>query len=451
VSSRTRGAARAHHRGLLRAFTAAAPAEDWITINKDYSSQRYVDLDQIMPANVGNLKEVCEIQLSEPTQFSSGLLKVGRTLYVTTPRATYAFDAATCQLRWRQVIDFNQTAAGSFSQRGPGYLDGRIFRGTGDGRMLALDAQTGQVLWDVQGADPTRRESFVAAPIAWQGKVFIGIAASDLGIRGRLMAFDAQTGQELWRFDTTLGTDQGGGFWTSVSLDPQTDEVFGPVSNPYPDYFGDDRPGLNLYTDSVIAVNAATGELNWFYQAVPHDEHDWDLGTPPALYRAQNGTHMLAIAGKDGHVYGLDRGSQALVFKTPATTIENADAPVEPLERPPTRVCPGAFGGAQFNGTAYHPGLGVLYVGMVEWCAYIIKDGGGGCPCSRPAPSRIHTPSLPSPAPRPAVPYPRAGLNRPGAVPPLARRALVRGVTAPALVRATWPSCQFKMATVKYY
>ncbi len=379
---------------LSGAFATADQAEDWITINKDYSSQRYVDLDQITPANVGELKEVCEIQLNQLDWFSSGVLKVGRTLYVTTALATYALDAATCELRWPQVIDAKQPPA-NLKIRGAGYLDGTIFRGTADGRMLALDAQTGQVVWDVQGADPTRQESFVAAPIAWQGKVFIDIGTSDLGVRGRLMAFDAKTGQELWRLDTTLGTDQGGGFWTSVSLDPQTGEVFGPVANPYPDYSGDDRPGPNLYTDSVIAVNAATGGLNWFYQAIPHDEYDWDLGTPPTLYRAQNGTDMLAIAGKDGHVYGLDRGSQALVFKTPAATIANVDAPPE---QTPKLVCPGALGGAQWNGTAYHPGMGALYIqnglDVARHCADG-EAGGGAAGRDRPLPggqagSRAH-------------------------------------------------------------
>ena len=121
-------------------------ADDWITINKDYSSQRYVDLDQITTKNVRDLKEVCEIRLNEPVWFSSGLLKVGRTLYVTTIRATYAFDAASCDLRWRRVVEFTRTIA-AYQSRGPGYLDGKIFRGTIDGRVIALDASTGRVLW----------------------------------------------------------------------------------------------------------------------------------------------------------------------------------------------------------------------------------------------------------------------------------------------------------------
>ena len=154
-----------------RADGVAPLTDNWITINKDYSGQRYVDLDQITPRNVDSLKEVCEIRLNEPNLFSSGLLKVGRTLYVGTSRFTYAFDAATCALRWRYVVDFKQTPA-AVTGRGAGYLDGKIFRGTTDGRVIALNANTGQMRWDVQAADPTKAESFVSAPIAWQGKVF---------------------------------------------------------------------------------------------------------------------------------------------------------------------------------------------------------------------------------------------------------------------------------------
>jgi alcohol dehydrogenase (cytochrome c) len=355
--------------------------DEWITVNKDYSSQRYVDLDQIAPANVDDLKEVCEIQLNEPAWFNSGLLMVGRTLYVTTLRATYALDAATCDLRWRYVIDFKGRTA-NLSSRGPAYTDGIIYRGTADGRVIGLNAQTGKVVWDVQSADPNRAETFVSAPIAWNGKVFIGIAVSDSGVRGHIKALDAKTGKELWRFYTIpIGNEPGaetwrnaaqvvpagGGFWSSFSLDPGTNEVFGPVANPYPDYTTPDtRPGDNLYTNSVIALNAATGKLNWFHQATPGDQHDWDLGTPPTLYRTRSGKDILAIAGKDGHVFGIDRESHRLIFKTAGTTIANAG----PVDATLKLVCPGTLGGAQWNGTAYHPGIGVLYSGMVDWCFY---------------------------------------------------------------------------------
>jgi alcohol dehydrogenase (cytochrome c) len=353
----------------------AYAADEWVTVNKDYSSQRYVDLDEITPANVSGLKELCELQLNEPSWFSSGLLMVGRTLYASTLRATYAVDAASCQLRWRSVLEVGRPA--NVSSRGPAYLDGTIFRGTVDGRVIALDAETGKVVWDQQLADPKKGESFVAAPIAWNGKVFIGIAISDLGIRGRMMALDAKTGQELWRFYTvptsiTPGVPSwgGGGFWSTFSLDPVTGEVFGPVANPAPDFDTAVRPGDNLYTNSVIALDAASGRLNWYYQVTPRDDHDWDYGTAPTLYRTRAGREMVAAAGKNGYVLGLDRATRAVVFNTPAEPVSN-NGPI--TWEAPQRVCPGLGGGAQYNGAAYNPELSALYVGMVDWCSYYAK------------------------------------------------------------------------------
>jgi alcohol dehydrogenase (cytochrome c) len=347
-----------------------ADPDDWVTINKDYSSQRYVDLDQINPTNIGHLKEICEIRLNEPIMFSSGLLKVGRTLYVDTGLSTTAFDATTCQLRWRQPIDFERNQVGA-NNRGPAYLDGKIFRGTTDGRLIALDAESGKLLWEAPAADPAKGESFISAPIAWNGRVFIGIAISDLGIAGRLMAFAANTGNELWQFATTLGSPYGGGFWTTYSLDPNTGEVFGPVANPFPDFSR--KPAdkdFTKYTDSVIAVDAAGGNLLWSFQVVARDDHDFDLAAAPTLYRTSNdadGKNMVALAGKSGRVYGIDRDTRLLAFNTPATTLEND---LQPLSKNWTRTCPGVNGGAQFNGAAYHPGTGALYVGMVDFCSW---------------------------------------------------------------------------------
>ena len=359
-----------------------AVAQEWTTINKDYSSQRYVDLDQITPQNVGGLKESCEFQLNEAAWFSSGLLMVDRTLYVDTMRATYAVDATTCELRWRTVLKFGAPA--NISNRGPAYLDGTIFRGTVDGRVVALDAKTGNILWDEQYADPKIGESFVAAPIAWKGKVFIGISISDLGIHGRMLAIDAKTGKEVWRFytvppdsdhtvDTWGGTMKkgvgGGGFWTSFSLDPATNELFIPVANPAPDFDVDIRPGENLYTDSVVSLNPDTGKLNWYHQITAKDDHDWDTSSPPTLYRSRRGKEMVAVADKTGFVTGIDRKTKAVIFHTPGTTILNNG----PLPETLTLTCPGLGGGSQFNGSAYQPEIGALYVGMVDWCSYYAK------------------------------------------------------------------------------
>jgi alcohol dehydrogenase (cytochrome c) len=354
--------------------SAAQPAwraDDWITVNKDYSSQRYVDLDQITPNNVSQLNEVCEINLNEPSWFSSGILKIGRTLYVTTRRMTYAIDGATCKLRWRYVLNDDALKVGNLgndNNRGVAYLDGALFRGTADGRLISLNAKTGQLLWQVQVGNQDKGESIIAAPVAWEGKVFVGIATADLGVRGRVMSFDAKTGAELWHFYTVpeTGPYSGGAFWTSFSLDPTTGEVFAPVSNPFPDWTGDVRPGPNLYTNALLSFNAATGALNWYYQAVPHDIHDWDLGTPAALYSTPDGKNIAAIAGKDGNVYAIDRASHVPLFVTAATTQQN----VGPFGMTPVRACPGGIGGAQFNSTAYDPQLDALYVGMNDWCWY---------------------------------------------------------------------------------
>jgi alcohol dehydrogenase (cytochrome c) len=227
---------------VLLAFAAvlapgafAQTSDDWTTIGKDYSSQRYVGLDQINFANVDRLKEVCEIRLNEPIPFSTGILKVGRTLYVNTGRFTVAFDAATCAKRWRYVVQFVAPTVG-YNNRGSAYLDGKIFRGSPDGQLIALDARTGEKLWSVTAASTKALETLVSAPIAWQGRVFIGIAIGSLPIAGRLMAFSADNGTRLWSFNTTFGALSGGGLWNSYSLDPKTGQVFAPVGNPHPTF-----------------------------------------------------------------------------------------------------------------------------------------------------------------------------------------------------------------------
>jgi alcohol dehydrogenase (cytochrome c) len=347
--------------------------DDWITIDKDYSSQRYVDLDQINPKNVDKLKEVCEIRLNEPIPFSTGILKVGHTLYVNTARFTVAFDAATCAKRWQYIVQFVGHNVGN-NNRGSAYLDGKIFRGAPDGQLIALNARTGEKLWSKETRRPDENyETLVSAPIAWKDKVFIGIALGDLPITGRLMAFDAESGNELWSLNTTLGKEQGGGFWNSYSLDPKTGELFAPVSNPRPDFNRniepDDLRNTQL-TESIIAVNAATGQLNWHVQLVPRDDHDWDVGVPPTLYTV-DGKEMLAATGKNGRVYGIDPTSQEVMFNTPATTMFNDQTPTTDKW---LYVCPGVQGGALFVSTAYDPLTEMLYTGQNDHCSWYIRD-----------------------------------------------------------------------------
>jgi len=358
-----------------------APSGPWMTYNGTYDSQRFSPARQITPANVGTLKRACEAHLGDDGPFHAGILVIGKTLYITTAHTTVALDATNCAIRWRHVYTPQQAEVYAVN-RGLAYLDGRVFRGTADGRVFALDARTGKQLWMVKKGDPLNGEFFSSAPIAWKGRVFIGAAGSDWGIRGFVMALDARTGDEVWRFHTIpMGADAGadswqkpesaehggGAQWTSYTLDTHTGELFVPVGNPAPDYAPDWRPGANLYTDSIVVLDALSGKLKWYHQFESNDGLDYDLGAAPALYTGARGNKLIAAGSKDGNLYGIDRATHKVLFKTPVTTIKNGG------NRPPPDgiACPGPLGGVEWNGPAVDPGTRSIYVGTVDFCQEI--------------------------------------------------------------------------------
>jgi len=364
-------------------LAAAAPAEpslglQWPNYNNQLSGVRYSTLKEITPANAARLGEVCRLQIDGPTAFTAGLIVVDGTIYTNTARETVAIDAVTCRLKWKHTYapDEEEVVA---STRGPAVLDGRVFRGTGDGRLIALDAATGKLLWKNVLGNPRIGEFVASAPLAWQGVVFTGVSGSDRGIRGRMMAFDAATGKELWRFYTIpMGKETGaetwqrpetaktggGGVWGAYSLDPATGEIFVPVGNPWPDIDIGYRPGKNLFTNSVVVLDAATGKLKWWYQATPDDPHDLDLAAAPIFYRHKTKDY-LAFGGKDGFLQVLDRDTRKLVFKVPVTTIKNPG--VRPTKEG-THVCPGFAGGVEWNGPALDFPNKLLITPAVDWC-----------------------------------------------------------------------------------
>jgi alcohol dehydrogenase (cytochrome c) len=370
---------------LGRIAPANFSSSQWLGYNNTFDSQRFSPLKEITVTNVGDLKETCELALGDDGSFQSGPLVIGDTLYVTTAHTTVALGAADCAVRWRHAYTPEEDEVFPVN-RGLAYLDGRLFRGTADGRLLAIDAKTGTELWRVRAGDPKQGEFFSAAPIAWNGMVFIGPAGSDWGIRGRMAAFDASTGEEVWRFDTVPMGDEpgaktwkipdtakhgGGATWTSYTLDTSAAELFVPVANPAPDVAPDVRPGDNLYTNSVVVLDAKTGKLKWYYQLDPNDGFDWDLGAAPVLYTDRSGQQRVLLGSKDGYVYSIDRQTHKLVFKTPVTTIFNAD---KKPTREGIRACPGSLGGVEWNGPAYNPQTNTIYVGADDWCA-IYRSG----------------------------------------------------------------------------
>jgi alcohol dehydrogenase (cytochrome c) len=386
---------------------ASSPDAGWAHYGGDYGSKRFADLSQITPANVRSLGVACTILLGDDGPFHASPLVVDGVFYLTTSHTTGAFDAANCKKKWVTRYTPEQAYVWA-SNRGVAYLDNRVYRGTGDGRLIAMDATDGHVVWKIKAVDPTRGEFLSSAPTAWQGLVFIGAAGSDWGVRGHMMAYDAASGKRVWNFVTipsgnATGADTwknprsvatgGGAMWTSYSLDPATGELFVPVGNPAPDWAPGRRPGANLFTDSVLVLNAKSGQLAWWYQLVPNDSHDYDLGAPPALYTDANGVSMVAAGGKDGYVHLVDRRTHALRVKTAVTTLKN-DA-VQPTTAG-VYTCPGPLGGVEWNGPSVDESRRLIFVGSNDECGTFklggVKDvpgvsynGGTVSPGSTPA------------------------------------------------------------------
>ncbi len=376
---------------MIAAFAAATAQAgrladtDWPAYNNTANGQRYSQLDQINTANVKQLQEVCRIKVDDSGTFQAGLVQLDGTLYLTNAHDTLAIDARSCVLRWRNVYRPQQQDVFQIN-RGVAYANGKLFRGTPDARLMAIDAASGRTLWLQQVGDPAQGEFFSSVPAVWQGTLIVGAAGSDWGIRGRVMAYDQDNGQQLWRFNTIprgkeVGAESwkvadsarygGGGSWTTYTLDMAAGEVFVPVGNPAPDFVPGHRPGENLFTNSMVVLDAQTGALKWWHQMESNDGLDLDLGAAPMLYWNSKGDAMVAFGSKDGHLYAVNRETRKRVFKTAVTTIEK---PTKAPTADGVHSCPGPVGGVEWNGPAYDEKTRQLVVGAVDWCAVIKSD-----------------------------------------------------------------------------
>lgn len=261
---------------------------------------------------------------------------------------------------------------------------------------MAYDFKTGKRVWATSIADPKKGETVPAAPIAWNGLVFIGNAGGDIkGVKGRMYALDAKTGKIVWEFylvpktegDATRGPEAasplngstwqnessspitGGATWTSYTLDPTTGLLYVPGGNPAPDFADELRKGSNLYSGSVVVLDAKTGAYKNHFKIVPRDWHDWDVSSAPAIIQTGGGKKLLSIAPKDGHLYGFDLESNDMLYRKPVTRVENADATFSAGKA--VHFCPGSTGGAEWNGPAYDPKTNLILTGEVDWCTTV--------------------------------------------------------------------------------
>ena len=382
------GAKPASARPTQTELNAAGATTDWLMSNHDYAGQRFTDLKQINRENVASLKPVATYPASDPGPFHTNPVVSGGLMYFTVNNSTIALDAVTLKLKWRN--DWQRKGKQGWPMnRGVAIKDGLVVRGTHDGYLVAMDASTGNVVWERALVDMTKHEGgFTMAPVIFEDLIIIGPAGSELGVKGWVGAFKLSNGEQVWRFNTVPDDGEpgaetwekadakligGGAVWAPLSLDVAERLVYVPVANPAPDFFGEARPGANLYTCSMIALDVRTGKLKWFYQLVPHDEHDWDTTQVSPLFSTTIGgktRKLVATSGKDGLLHVLDRETRKQVYEVPVTTRLNVD---KPPTREGLRACPGVLGGVQWNGPAFNPGTNMLYVNAVDWCGTFNK------------------------------------------------------------------------------
>ena len=346
---------------------AASDTSSWLMTNKSYDGHRYVSLNQINPSNVANLTEVCAFRsgINAPAQ-ATPLLYQDR-LYLSIGQTTVALDARNCSQIWKhEWVPRGKVL--SPPNRGVAIKDGRVYRGTSDGYLIALDMDSGKLLWERQIASAAENHYLSMPAMVVDDRMIYGTAGADFGSHGWIGAFRLETGQEFWRFDALPKPGQpgsqtwsppeslehgGASFWTPVSVDRENNLVFVPVGNPAPDFYGSVRQGDNLGTNELVALDLKTGEPAWSQQFVPHDTHDYDLTqTSPLIHAEVKGKmrNLVVVAGKDGRVRLVDRDSRETLFDVPVSKQENTTT--EPTVGG-VHVCPGLLGGEEWSSPAY--------------------------------------------------------------------------------------------------
>jgi alcohol dehydrogenase (cytochrome c) len=404
-------AASLHGQGLPVPYERLSNADrepgNWLMYSSTYNSWRFSRLDQINTQNVSRLHVKWLFQARQEEKFETTPLVVDGIMYLTRPEnEIHALDAETGRVLW---VYRHRNPQRTFNccgkvNRGLAILGSRLFMNTLDMHILAVDAKSGRELWKTKIHDHTAAGGYAAtgAPLALKDKVIVGMAGGEHGVSGFLDAYDAATGNRLWRFNTipqpgepNFGTWAGDSWktggastWNNGSYDPELNLVYWGTSNPWPDYNGDFRAGDNLYSCSVIALHADTGKLKWYYQFTPHDLHDWDATQIPILldgeFRGQR-RKMMAWANRNGFFYLLDRDSgEFLLAKNfvKQTWVKGFDDKGRPEEIPgnePTlegndKVWPGTDGAANWMSHSYSPLTKLLYVFAREERRVFTKD-----------------------------------------------------------------------------
>jgi PQQ-dependent dehydrogenase (methanol/ethanol family) len=395
---------------------ASTNSSEWLHSNGSYAQTRYYPGSQINRTNVSRLKPVFIFQTAVNESMETAPIVSHGVMFITTSfNHVYAVDAVTGKEFWHYKHKMGPitTFCCGPNNRGVAIYGDRLFMGTLDAKLVALDAKTGKLLWESQIADPDLGYSETMAPTVVENKVLIGTNGGEYGIRGFVKAFDAASGQLLWTFYTIPETGQeglwatkdatnrdlkrdidaekkqlsakggdfyktlGGGVWMTPAIERKTHTAYFVVGNPSPDLYGAIRPGDNLYTDSLVAIDVDTGKYKWHYQYVPHDVWDLDAASPPILVdvRDTDGRMIPGVihGGKTGHVYVHDRRTGKLI------RFSSAMIPQENMWTLPTpagaRMLPGANGGVEWSPMAYSPKTRLAYAANLHQpMTYQVED-----------------------------------------------------------------------------
>jgi alcohol dehydrogenase (cytochrome c) len=381
-----------------RLLRAAREPQNWLTYSGRYSGWRYSTLNQINTGNASRLAMQWAFQVADLGQFETTPIVVDGVLYGTGQNdRAFALDARTGRAIWRyqrNLPEKLQPCCGMVN-RGFAVLGERLFMATLDAHVIALDTKTGHLLWDVISADYHKAYTFTVAPLAVKNEVIVGISGGEYGIRGFIDAYDAATGRRLWRFETVPSPGQpgyetwagdswkvgGAPAWITGTYDPDLNLVYWPTGNPSPSNYGGERGGDNLYSNCMLALDADTGKLKWYFQFTPHDLYDYDATQIPVLLDAEWEGHprkLLVQANRNGFFYVLDRADGKFLFAKAFGNVTWAwgiDLDGKPtvntrLQTNPggTRVCPGALGLTNWYSPSYNPETKLLYVATSTEC-----------------------------------------------------------------------------------
>lgn len=369
------------------------PGANWLTYHGDYKGWRYSRLKQITHDNVARLVPKWTYHVEGANRLETTPLVFDGVMYVTNTNEVDALDARTGRRIWQYRDD--QSSQQSVN-RGVAVLGDRVYFLTGDVHLVALQRNTGAVLWHKQYAPADKAYSATLAPLALKDRVIVGVAGGDSGIRGFVAALSASTGEELWRFWTIPARGEtgaetwngfpaeygGGATWMTGTYDPNLNLIYWPTGNPWPDLYDQERHGDNLYTCSVVAIDADTGKLKWYFQFTPHDTHDWDAQSTPVLVDLDfqgRRRKLLLHPNRNGFFYVLDRTNGQFLHATPfvkklnwATGVDAKGRPIEVPDMEPTpagkKVCPSMVGAANWMSPSFDPETGLLYVPVLEQC-----------------------------------------------------------------------------------